>query len=256
MELASGLYIAERAAKPDESLSGRHPDLDPAAAYAIQERYAQLRIEAGARLIGRKIGCTNKTIQEFFNIDTPDFGQLFDDMVVADAAEIAVMNLIAPMVEPELTFLLEKDLRGPGLTVVDVLDATASVLPSLEIIDSRIRGWDITFVDTVADNGSSARCVFGAALPYDPVSTVDLRGERVRLLRDGAELDTGLGEVVLGHPAAAVAWLANALAEYDRGLRAGDYVMSGSTTGAVPALAGETYTAVFDSYGTVSCRFV
>jgi 2-keto-4-pentenoate hydratase len=256
-ELGWLIYHAERSGIAQQPLSERYPDLDPASAYAVQEEYAGLRVGAGARLVGRKIGCTSAAIQQLFGIDTPDYGQLFDDMVVPDGGEVDTGTLIAPMVEPELTFLLGADLKGPGVTAADVLAATVSVAPSLEVIDSRIVDWRIAFVDTVADNGSSARCVFGPAVPLDDVVArgVDLAAERVRLCRDGEELFTGVGADVLGHPCESVAWLANALAGYDRWLRAGDKVMSGSMTSAAPARSGETYQAVFDSFGTVSCRF-
>lgn len=247
------IYQAERKAVAFEPLSERYPALDPPAAYAVQEEYVRLRTEDGARLIGRKIGCTSRAIQELFGIDTPDYGHLFDDMVVPDGGAIATSELIAPMVEPEIAFVLGEDLRGPGLTAEDVLRATVNVLPALEIIDSRIRDWRIVFADTVADNGSSARCVFGAPLAYD--GSFDLVAERVRLLRDGAEFDAGDGAAVLGHPATSVAWLANAIAAYGSALRAGDYVLSGSMTRAAPVRPGETYVAAFDTLGSVSCRF-
>ncbi|MEV5967393.1 fumarylacetoacetate hydrolase family protein [Kribbella sp. NPDC051952] len=252
-ELGREIYLAEQKAVALEPLSGRHPDLDSAAAYAVQEEYVRLREEHGARLVGRKIGCTSKAIQELFDITTPDYGVLFDDMVVPDGGAIAGSGLIAPMVEPEIAFVLGEDLRGPNVTAEDVLRATVSLLPALEIIDSRIQDWRIVFADTVADNGSSARCVFGPATAYD--AGIDLVGEQVRLLRDGDEFDRGDGAAVLGHPATAVAWLANAIAEYGGALRAGDYVLSGSMSRAAPVQRGETYVAEFTTLGSVSCHF-
>ena len=255
--LGREIYQAERAASAREPLTKRYADLTPASAYAVQESYAGLRVGAGARVIGRKIGCTSRAIQEFFGIDTPDYGHLFDDMLVSDGGSVDAASLIAPMVEPELAFVLGADLRGPGVTVSDVLAVTTAVAPALEIIDSRIRDWDIAFADTVADNGSSARCVFGHPVDYSRVVAErrDLTAERVRLCAGGTTFDEGTGAAVLGHPAAAVAWLANALADYGHGLRADDFVLSGSITRAVPARAGETYEAVFSTFGTVSCRF-
>lgn len=252
-ELAEEIYAAERRGTPIDPLSSRYPELTPRAAYAVQEGYARLRTQAGARLIGRKIGCTSEPIQQRFGIGTPDYGQLFDDMVIDDRGTIATDELIQPLVEPEIGFLLGAELRGPGVTAPDVLRAAVSVFPALEIIDSRIRDWRIAFVDTVADNGSSARCVFGRPTRLD--GTCDVVGERVRLLRDGSEFDTGSGAAVLGDPAASVAWLANALGDFGQALRAGDYILSGSMTGAAPVRAGGTYRAVFDTLGSVSCRF-
>jgi 2-keto-4-pentenoate hydratase len=249
--LGREIFEAERVGRAGEPLSARY-QLDPRSAYAIQEQYAGLRLQQ-AQLVGRKIGCTSTAIQDLFGIDTPDYGQLFDDMAVPDGGEIALAALIQPMVEAEIAFVPHDDLRGPGLTVGDVLAATAAVAPALEIIDSRILDWRIEFVDTVADNGSSARYVVGPWTPYDVA--MDLAAETVVLRRDDEMVDSATGAAVLGHPAAAVAWLANALADYDRGLRAGDLVLSGSMTRAARAAPAETYTADFGTLGSVSCRF-
>lgn len=253
-QLGHEIYTAERDAVPVSTPSDRFPELDPAGAYEVQEQYAQLRkTEDGAALVGRKIGCTSAAIQELFGIDTPDYGQIFDDMVVESGDRIEHGRLIAPMVEPEITFVLGRELRGPGVTANDVLGATHVLLPTLEIIDSRVRDWRIEFVDTVADNGSSARCVFGAELSFS--AGRDLAAETVVLVEDGDARYVGDGAAVLGHPANSVAWLANTLAAYGQSLRSGDYVLSGSMTRATPAVPGRTYHASFDSLGTVSCRF-
>lgn len=251
--LGRELYLAERNRTPRAPLSDEYDDLNVATAYAIQEAYADLRLADGARLVGRKIGATSEAIQELFDIDTPDFGQIFDDMVVPDGGTVRTDELILPRVEPEVAFVLDRPLAGPGVTADDVLAATREVMACLEIIDSRIADWRIRFVDTVADNGSSARCVFGSA--PRPVGGLDLAAERVTLLRDGEEVATATGEAVLGHPAASVAWLANALGGLDRRLGAGEYVLSGSMTTASSASAGERYEAVFETLGRVSCRF-
>lgn len=250
--LGREIFDAERQARALEPLSVRHPGIDARAAYAVQEEYARLRQASGATLVGRKIGATSQAIQAQLGVEAPDYGHLFDDMVVADGGEVKLGELVAPMVEPEIAFRLARDLDGPGLAAADVLAATSAVCPALEIIDSRIRDWRITFVDTVADNGSSARCVFGPEQDYSPA--LDLSAERVRMLEDDAEVATGPATAVLGHPATSVAWLANALAEFGHRLRAGDLVLSGSLTRAVPLRPGSRYTASFRGLGTVSCR--
>jgi 2-keto-4-pentenoate hydratase len=218
----------------------------------VQAEYARLRLAAGATLVGRKIGATSQAIQQQLGVTTPDYGHLFDDMVIPDGGAVPLGELVAPMVEPEIAFRLGADLRGPGLTAEDVLAATRAVCPALEIIDSRIAGWKITFADTVADNGSSARCVFGPE--QDLLPGTDLAAESVRLTQDGSELAVGPATAVLGHPATSVAWLANALADFDAGLRAGDLVLSGSLTRAMPMQPGCAYTATFIRLGSVSCR--
>lgn len=249
--LGREIFDAELTARAGAPLSSRFR-LDPRSAYAIQEAYARLRLR-DSRLVGRKIGCTSAAIQELFGIDTPDYGQLFADMAVPDGGQISVAWLIQPMVEAEIAFMLRDDLRGPGVTADDALAATAEVAPALEIIDSRITDWRIEFVDTVADNGSSARFVVGPWTTYH--DGLDLAAEPVELRRGGELVDCATGAAVLGHPAAAVAWLANALAEYGHGLRAGDLVLSGSMTKAARVTAGQEYVAVFGTLGSVSCRF-
>jgi 2-keto-4-pentenoate hydratase len=250
--LGQEIYQAELAARAIAPLSSRHAGLDPAAAYAIQAEYARLRTAAGATLIGRKIGATSEAIQQQLGVATPDYGHLFDDMVLPDGGEVPLGALVAPMVEPEIAFRLRTDLTGPGLTGVDVLAAASTVGPALEIIDSRITDWKITFVDTVADNGSSARAIFGTEQELLPGT--DLSGEVVSLTEDGTEVARGPATAVLGHPATSVAWLANALAEFGATLRAGDLVLSGSLTRAVALRPGRQYTATFLRLGSVSCR--
>jgi 2-keto-4-pentenoate hydratase len=250
--LAEQILDAERAGSSIEPLSRRHPELTPRDAYAVQETYARLRMRHGARLIGRKIGATSSAIQELFGIDTPDYGHIFDDMVVEDGGAIERGRLIQPMVEPELVFICDRDLRGPGVTRADVLAATTTIIPSIEIIDSRIRNWEIEFVDTVADNGSSARCVFGESIPFDG-QQLDL--VEVTLSRNGTPIESARGDAVLGHPAEAVAWLANVLGEHGSGLPAGDYVLSGSFMKAFPAERGDRFEASFSGVGSVSCQF-
>lgn len=251
-ELGQELFQAEREVRAVPPLSARHAGLDARDAYAVQAEYARLRMQAGATLVGRKIGATSQAIQQQLGVGTPDYGHLFDDMVIADGGDVPLAQLVAPMVEPEIAFRLGQDLRGPGLTAQDVLAATQAVCPALEIIDSRITDWNITFVDTVADNGSSARCVFGPERELLP--DTDLSAELVRLTEDDTELAQGRATAVLGHPATSVAWLANALAEFGAGLRAGDLVLSGSLTRAMPLQPGRAYTATFISLGSVSCR--
>jgi 2-keto-4-pentenoate hydratase len=246
------LYDAERLRRPRRPLSDEFPELDPASAYAAQEAYAALRLSDSNPLVGRKIGATSRAIQELFDIDTPDYGQIFADMVVDDGATIAIDELIAPMVEPEVAFRLRTDLAGPGVSADDVQAVTNVVAPCLEIIDSRIVDWRIRFVDTVADNGSSARCVFGREVA---AAELDLAAETVALYHDDELVGAATGAAALGHPCASVAWLANALGGLGRTLRAGEWVLSGSLTSAVRATPGARFRAEFGSIGDVSCAF-
>jgi 2-keto-4-pentenoate hydratase len=253
-QLASRLVEDERASRAGAPLSEALPNMTVADAYAVQLGYVSQRVAAGARIVGHKVGCTNRVIQELFHIDEPDYGHLLDDMLLVDGAAISMRTLVQPRVEPEIAFVLRQALRGPGITPTQVLLATAGVVPCFEIIDSRIEDWRIKFVDTVADNGSSARCVLGNGLV--PVEQLDLRLVGVVLECNGDVVATGAGAAALGHPAAAVAWLANTLAARGQSLDAGHIVLPGALTTAPFAHAGDVFHASFAGLGTVRCRFV
>ena len=250
---ADSLLAAERARTPRRPLTERNPDLSVEDAYAIQQAYARRRLDGGARLIGHKIGATSEAIQRLFGVATPDFGHLFDDMLVAEGDAIPVASLIQPLVEPEIAFVLDRELAGPGVSEEDVVAATRGVVPCIEVIDSRIEEWRIRLADTVADNGSSARFLVGDTLV--PLGALDLAAEEVELRRNGEVVERGRGDAVLGHPATSVAWLANALGAFGEALPRDAYVLSGSLTTALRARAGERYEAVFASIGRIACTF-
>lgn len=252
-ELGNEIRTAEETQSPERPISERFEEVELEDAYSVQEEYSRLREENGAELIGRKIGCTSEAIQNRFSIDQPDYGRIFDDMVIDDGGSVPTDELIAPMVEPEIGFVIGENIQGPGITRQDVLEATEAIAPCIEIIDSRIVDWEISFVDTIADNGSSARCVFGMQQPLN--DDLNLAAEQVELFRGADKIEGGTGEAVLGHPAEAVAWLANALADFGEYLRRNQWVLSGAITNAAPAVKGETYVAKFQKIGQVSCSF-
>jgi 2-oxopent-4-enoate hydratase len=250
--IADRLMVAESAREPIAPLSAAHPDLTIAKAYEIQAINARSRAEtatSAARIVGHKIGLTAKAMQEMLGVDEPDYGCLHADRVLDDGAAIPAADLIAPRVEPEIAFVLADPLAGPGITAEDVLAATAYVLPSVEVIDSRIADWKITLVDTIADNASCARVVLGAT--RTSVADVALAAVQVELRVNGEPVQHGAGAAVLGHPAKAVAWLANALAEHGVTLQAGQVIMPGSLTAAVPFKQGDHVVADFGLLGSV-----
>ncbi len=251
--LAERIFKDERSSRMGRPLSEECPGITVADAYAVQLGYIARRLAAGTQLRGHKVGCTNPVIQRLFNIDQPDYGQILDDMILPDGAELSMSRLIQPRVEPEIAFILKKPLLGPNVTQAQVLEALESVIPCFEIIDSRIEDWRIKFVDTVADNGSSARCVLGQGLKE--FVGLDLRLVGVILEQNGEVVATGAGAAALGHPAAAAAWLANTLAGYGQHLNAGHLVLPGALTTAVPAQAGDCFQASFAGIGSVRCRF-
>ena len=192
-------------------------------------------------------------MQELLGVSEPDFGYILDSMMLPNGAEVPVTAFCAPRVEPEVAFLLRAPLRGPGVTVDDVLAATETVAPALEIVDSRIADWRITLADTIADNASSAAVVLGEWVPISDVPP--LPETTATLVVNDTVVDTGEGTAVMGDPAAAVAWLANALARYDTAIEAGQFVMSGSYTTASFVAAGDHASAVISGLGAVNVSF-
>lgn len=248
--LAAALWAAERDAAPIAPLTAQHPDMTVADAYAVQQTLIRRKLAAGAHVVGWKVGLTSAAMQRLLGVEEPDFGHLLDTMQLADGATLQRSALIWPRVEPEIAFVLGADLRGPGVTVADVLAATAALLPALEVVDSRIRDWQIRLADTIADNASSSRFVLGRGRV--PPGDVDLRLLGMVFQVDGQVVATAAGAAVLGHPAQAVAWLANTLASFGQSLRAGQVVLPGSLVAAVDVQPGMTVTAEFDRLGPVT----
>lgn len=250
--ISDRLATAERDHEPIEPLTRTHPLLDVQDAYAIQRLSVARRCGAGARVRGHKVGLTATVMQELFGVSEPDYGHLLDDMFAYESSTLMLNSYIQPQVEIEPAFVLGRKLEGPGVTVADVVRATECVMPSIEIIDSRIAGWEIQLVDTVADNGSSATVVLGgrpvALTAFDP------RALRAALLVDDKPAQQGTTAAILGNPVSAVAWLANALARYEVALEEGHVVLPGSCIGAVPATAAR-FTARFEVLGDVEVTF-
>lgn len=253
-EAAERLYEAERTRKAIPPLIETCEGLTPDDAYRIQMAVIDRKLREGACIVGHKIGLTSVAMQQMFGVDQPDFGHLLDTMMVQDGAALRRDDLLLPRVEGEITFVLKEPLRGPGVTVARVLAATQYVMPSLEVIDSRIQDWKITLADTIADNASSCRMVLGGrCLSPD---ALDLRLVGMVMEKNGEVVSSAAGAAVLGNPANAVAWLANKLAEFDVTLQPGEVILPGALTAAVPVQAGDTVRATFDHLGSVTVRFV
>jgi 2-keto-4-pentenoate hydratase len=226
---------------------------DVNSAYAVQELLTADRLETGARVTGRKIGLTSPAVQAQLGVDQPDFGVLFDDMRVADGAPVPAGRLIQPKVEAEIAFVLGADLAEGSLDDAQVRAAVAYACPALEIVDSRIADWDITFGDTVADNGSSALYVLGDA--QRPLAQFEPVDATMTLSRAGDSVSSGNGAACLGDPLNALAWLARTAREVGAPLRAGEVVLSGALGPMVVAEAGDVFTADITGLGSVSVRF-
>ncbi|MGG3466721.1 fumarylacetoacetate hydrolase family protein [Neobacillus pocheonensis] len=250
---ATALLEAEVHKKPIDPFTSSADIISVDEAYQIQLQQIRRKVENGAVIVGKKIGLTSKAMQEMFNVNQPDYGHLLNDMIYEDGETISLDRFIQPKVEFEIAFVLKKDLHGPGVTVKDVIEATDYVVPALEIIDSRIRDWQIKFEDTVADNGSSAGAVIGNK--STPINGHDLARIGMRVYKNGEFLDSAVGAAVMGHPAMAVAWLANAVGGYGISLHAGEFILAGALSKAVVIEKGDTFTAEFDHLGSVSATF-
>ncbi len=250
---ADQLVEAERTRTPVQQLSTTWPDIAIEDAYAIQNEVAARRMKAGAKLIGHKIGLTSKAMQLSSQIDEPDYGHLFDDMMIADGAKVKYADYCVPRVELELAFVLAKPLKGPGVGLLDVLRATEFVVPSIEIIDARVQN-PRKIYDTVSDNGAAAGIVIGGK-PVGPMD-VDLRWVGGIMYRNSEIEETGIAAGVLGHPALGIAWLANKLAPFDVTLEPGHIMLSGSFIRPVWADKGDTLHADFGELGDVAIQFV
>ncbi|WP_182903316.1 2-keto-4-pentenoate hydratase [Microbispora sp. H10830] len=256
---AGRLRAAERDRAPIEPLTDTYPDIDVVDAYEIQLANIRRRLAAGARVYGHKVGLSSPVMQRMMGVDEPDYGHLLDDMVLSQDEPIEAGRYCYPRVEVEIGYVLGASLPGAGCTEEDVLAATEYVVPSIELIDSRITDWRIRLADTIADNASSAGVILGAArvsprgLDLADIEAVLYSGDGP--FDDSTEITRGNTSAVLGNPTTAVAWLARKVASFGVKLEAGHVVLPGSCTRAVDVRPGDVFRAEFAGLGSVSARF-
>ncbi|MFD4829610.1 2-keto-4-pentenoate hydratase [Streptomyces uncialis] len=250
---AQRLEEAHRTGVPCAPVRDLLPPGDLDAAYAVQSVLTERRRARGRRVTGWKIGLTSAAVQRQLGVGTPDFGALLDDTAVPDGAEIPWGSVLQPRAEAEVALVLEHDLLHERHTVADVIRATAFALPAIEVVGSRIRDWDISAVDTIADNASSGAYVLGTR----PVllRDLDLRTAGMVLERRGEPVSTGAGVACLGNPLHAAVWLADTLVRLGRPLRAGDTVLTGALGPMTAARPGDVFEARVDGLGSVRAAF-
>lgn len=253
-EIARNLLAAEESSYQIDKLTLSYPGITEKDAYAVQLATLSHRKERGEIVVGKKVALTNKAIQDQLGVHEPVFGQVTSAMFVREGEPISCSKLTQPKVEPEIGFVLEKDLVGPGVTVAQAIAATAGVMPAFDIAACRIKDWKFNFEDMAADNGVHGKIVLGGTIT--PIKRLDLRLLGVILEKNGVLLSTATGAVVLGNPVEVISWLANKLAEYGQSLKAGDVVLPGSMVIAPAAHPGEFYKATYDRLGSVSAYFV
>ncbi|CPR11200.1 2-keto-4-pentenoate hydratase [Mycobacterium bohemicum DSM 44277] len=252
-ELAADLAQAERSREPIAPLTAGHPDIDVIDAYEIQLINIRQRVAEGARVVGHKVGLSSLAMQQMMGVDEPDYGHLLDEMEVFEDTPVRAGRFLYPRVEVEVGFILSEDLPGASCTEDDVLAATEALVPSIELIDTRITDWKIALCDTIADNASSAGFVLGKARvsPRD----VDVKAVDAVLTRNGEIVAEGRSDAVLGNPVTAVAWLARKVESFGVRLKKGDIVLPGSCTRAIDAHPGDEFVADFKGLGSVRLSF-
>lgn len=250
-ELAAMLVEAAAKRTSIQALTASEGAFDVETAYHVQDIVVASRL---ADIVGAKLGLTSAAKQRQMNVDEPLYGWLTGDMTIDIGQPLLCEQFIQPRCEPEIAFVLREDLSGPHVTASQVLAATAAVYPAIDVLDSRFAGYSFTLPDVVADNASGAGFIVGGQAT-NPAG-LDLRLTGVVLEKNGELVATAAGAAVLGHPAASVAWLVRALAGRGRGLAAGQVVLSGALTEAVPVAPDDVVVARFDRLGTieVACR--
>lgn len=254
-QLGDELFDALNACKTIDPFTSRYDNITLEDAYSIQQRMIQRRLDAGAKVVGKKIGVTSAAVMNMLGVYQPDFGYLLDTMIAPSSEPITVAGkLIQPRAEGEIAFVMKKDLMGPGVSNADVLAATECVMPCFEIVDSRIHDWKIKIQDTVADNASCGVFIMGdaAVKPYD----MDFYSCGMVVEKNGELVGTGAGAAALGSPVNAITWLANTLGRLGMGLKAGDVVLSGALSALVPVQAGDSLRMQIGGLGSCQARFV
>lgn len=257
--IAAELYRAECERVQIPLLSLRYPDMTINDAYRVQDALVKTKLAAGRRVIGWKIGLTSKAMQYALDINIPDSGIIFDDMLFENGATVPTDRYIRPRIEAEIAFIMKATLKGPDITTFDVLRATEYVVPALEILDTRIvredkkTGKARTIVDTISDNAANGGLVIGGR-PQAP-DCIDMRWMGAIVTRNGEVEETGLGAGVLNDPARGIAWLANRISGYGGHIEAGQIILAGSFIRPIEARHGDTIFADFGPQGTVSTFF-
>ena len=253
-QAAAALRAARQHRKPIPQISQTFGIQSLAGAYEVAEINTRLQLQAGRRILGKKVGLTSRAVQQQLGVDQPDFGILFDNMEYLSGQDVPMARLIQPKVEAEVAFVMARDVAGERPSWSEFLACVAYALPAIEIVDSAITDWKITLVDTVADNASSGLYVLGdQPLAIGGLSLGDVG---MHMSKNSQAVSVGTGAACLGHPLRAAYWLARTMAERGQGLKAGEVIMSGALGPMVPVAAGDLVQANIGALGSVSCRMV
>lgn len=251
--LAQQLWDAEADVTPIAPLTDERPDLDPDDAFEVQLINIRRKLDAGAVVRGHKVGLASKAMQEMMGVDEPDYGHLLDTMEYPEGTPVEAARFCFPRVEVEVGFILGADIPPEGCSQAEAAEAIEWVVPSIELIDSRIRDWKITLPDTIADNASS--CGYAVGDGRVRLTDIDVAAIDATLYKNGEFLASGRSDAVLGNPLNSVGWLASTVAKFGVRLRKGDVILPGTATRAMDAAAGDTFRAEFAGLGDVTMDF-
>ncbi|KKB36932.1 2-keto-4-pentenoate hydratase [Bacillus thermotolerans] len=252
--IAYELFQAEAEGKEVDKFTELYPELDLGLAYEIQKRLVELKVEKHqTRRSGYKLGLTSKAKQEMMGVHEPTYGVLLEDMQLMEGQEVSIAPFIHAKIEPEIAFIFNKEVSGPSINTADILDATAYIAPAMEVIDSRYRNFNFTLADVVADNSSSSRYIMSEKLYR--LEDIDLRLMGMVFKKNSQIESTSTGAAVMGHPARAIAWMANELSRSGQSIKPGDVVLSGALAGAVEIHAGDHFSVQFDGIGSLDISF-
>ena len=252
-DLVNQLYQAWESACQIQPITDSAPNITVEDAYQIQLKLMAKRIAQGESVVGKKIGITAKVVMKMLGVDQPDFGHLMSGMEFQESQSLPFNKFCQPKGEGEIAFLLKKDLKGPGITHDQIIDATECVMPAFEIVDSRIQDWNIKIQDTVADNASAGAFVIGSSRTR--LKSIDLATCGIVLKKNGEIIGTGTGAATLDHPLNAVAWLANTLGSLGMNLKAGEIILSGSLSVMFPIKSGDNLEIEIEGMGKTVCHF-
>ncbi|OPX04668.1 2-keto-4-pentenoate hydratase [Geobacillus proteiniphilus] len=251
--MAERLWKAEETREGIAPLTTSVPSLTPEEAYQIQLINIRRKVDRGERVVGKKIGLTSKAMQQLLGVNEPDYGHLLDTMEIKAGDRVPWEKLLQPKVEGEIAFILKKTLKGPGLTYLDVINAVECIVPAIEIVDSRVRDWNIRLPDTIADNASSGLFLLGKEAI--PLRDIDLTEIGMALYVNDTLINTGAGAAALGNPLYSAAWLANFLGRFGIPLEAGEIVLSGALSAAVDVRPGDKVAIQFSDWETLTLTF-
>lgn len=251
-ELSRSLLEAQKNVTPVTNIVDQYLEITVAEAYQVQLRSYQARVKSGDPVVGRKVGLSAKKMQEMFNVGEPVYGHLFASMMVPEGEPVSRSRLCKGVLEGELAFVLKDDLKGP-VTLAKVMASIAGVIPAFEIADTRCIEKPKKAQDIIADGSGGAMVMLGGQ--FTPIDGIDLRQVGLILEKDGEVISTAASVAVLGNPVQPIVNLVNKMAEFDIGLSAGEFIISGTPHPAVPPETGSCYRATFDRFGYVSVRF-